>query len=80
MCVYIVIIAKFLPAMPWRVDSAPAFKCNIYRLKPWLAGHLRQCTLEGEVWNVNVGDSVHWEGVYKMGESTLRVQHFLINY
>ena len=30
MCVYIAIIAIILPVMLWRVDSAPAFKCNDY--------------------------------------------------
>ena len=33
----------------------------------------RQNTLEGEAQYVNVWGSVHWKGVYRVGEKTLRV-------
>ena len=48
-----------------------------YGLKiPWLrvrisAGRAlkeRQCTLKGQAWFVNVRGSVHWKGVYRVGD------------
>ena len=43
---------------------------------PWLqvqisAGRAlkeRQCTLKGQAWYVNVRGSVHWKGVYRVGD------------
>ena len=28
----------------------------------------RQCTLKGQAWYVNVRSSVHWKGVYRVGQ------------
>ena len=28
----------------------------------------RQCTLKGQAWYVNVWGSVHWKGVYRVGD------------
>ena len=36
----------------------------------------RQCTLEGQARYVNVRGSVHWKGVYKVGDRDLGVQNF----
>ena len=36
----------------------------------------RQCTLEGQAWYVNVWGSVHWKGVYRVGDRDLGVQNF----
>ena len=36
----------------------------------------RQCTLKGKAQYVNVRGSVHWEGVYRVGQYTLGVQIF----
>ena len=36
----------------------------------------RQCTPKGQAWYVNVQDSVHWKGVYRVGDRDLRVQNF----
>ena len=49
------------------MDSAAALKCNGYGFESLLAEYLdkqRQCTLEGEVWYMNVQESVHWGVVY----------------
>ena len=40
----------------------------------------RQCTLKGQAWYVNVQDSVHWKGVYTVGDRDLGVQNFLIGF
>ena len=37
----------------------------------------RQCTLEGQARYVNVRGSVHWKGVYRVGDRDLGVQNFL---
>ena len=37
----------------------------------------RQCTLKGQAWYVNVWGSVHWKGVYRVGDGYLGVQNFL---
>ena len=37
----------------------------------------RQCTQEGQAWYVNVQGSVHWKGVYRVGDRDLGVQNFL---
>ena len=34
----------------------------------------RQCTLEGQARYVNVRGSVHWKGVYRVGDRDLGVQ------
>ena len=49
------------------MDSAVALKCDDYGLESWLAGHLNH-------------GSVHWEGVYHVGECRLGVQIFLFDY
>ena len=36
----------------------------------------RQCTLEGQPRYVNVRGSVHWKGVYRVGNKDLGVQNF----
>ena len=36
----------------------------------------RQCTLEGQARYVNVQGSVHWKGVYRVGDKDLWVQIF----
>ena len=36
----------------------------------------RQCTLKGQAWYVNVQSSVHWKGVYRVGDRDLGVQKF----
>ena len=36
----------------------------------------RQCTLEGQARYVNIRDSVHWKGVYRVGDGDLGVQNF----
>ena len=36
----------------------------------------RQCTLKGQAQSVNVRGSVHWKGVYMVGDRDLGVQNF----
>ena len=36
----------------------------------------RQCTLKGQAQYVNAWGSVHWKGVYTVGDRDLRVQKF----
>ena len=36
----------------------------------------RQCTLKGQAQYVNVLGSVHWKGVYRVGDRDLGVQNF----
>ena len=36
----------------------------------------RQCTLKGQARYVNVRGSVHWKGVYRVGDRDLGVQNF----
>ena len=36
----------------------------------------RQCTPKGQAWYVNVRGSVHWKGVYRVGDRDLGVQNF----
>ena len=36
----------------------------------------RQCTLKGQARYVNVWGSVHWKGVYTVGDRDLGVQNF----
>ena len=79
MCVYIAIIATIVQLMLWRMDSAPALKCNDYRLESRIARQLEKskCTLEREVWYVNIWHSVHWEEVpHSVGECTLKGKFF----
>ena len=38
----------------------------------------RQCTLEGQARYVNVWSSVHWKGVYRVGDRDLGVQNFFL--
>ena len=40
----------------------------------------RQCTLEGQAWYVNEQGSVHWKGVYRVGDRDLGVQHFFFGF
>ena len=40
----------------------------------------RQCALKGEAQYVNEQDSVQWARMYRVGEYTLEVQIFFINY
>ena len=39
-------------------------------------GFKRQCTLKGQARYVNVRGSVHWKGVYMVGDRDLGVQSF----
>ena len=39
-------------------------------------GFKRQCTLKGQARYVNVWGSVHWKGVYTVGDRDLGVQNF----
>ena len=48
MCVYIAIIAAILQVMLWYMDGAPDFKCNVFELESWLAGHLEKGSVYGE--------------------------------
>ena len=36
----------------------------------------RQCTLKGQAQYVNVWGSVHWKGVYRVGDRDLGVHNF----
>ena len=38
----------------------------------------RQCTLEGQARYVNVQGSVHWKGVYRVGDRDPGVQNFFV--
>ena len=38
----------------------------------------RQCTLKGQARYVNVRGSVHWKGVYRVGDRDLGVQNFFL--
>ena len=41
LCVFILpLFAIILQVTLWHVDSAPALKCNGYKIESWLAGHL----------------------------------------
>ena len=40
----------------------------------------RQCTLEGQARYVNVRGSVHWKGVYRVGDRNLGVQNFCFGF
>ena len=46
-CICRALFAIIVPVTLWRIDSAPALKCNDYQLESWLAGHLKK-------------GSVHW--------------------
>ena len=58
-------------------------KCKIFPRRPWLQVRIsagwalkeRQCTLEGQARYVNVQGSVHWKGVYRVGDRDLGVQY-----
>ena len=39
-----------------------------------------KCTLEGQAWYVNVRGSVHWKGVYRVGDRDLGVQNFFFGF
>ena len=40
----------------------------------------RQCTLKGQARYVNVQGSVHWKGVYRVGDRDLREQNFFFGF
>ena len=40
----------------------------------------RQCTLKGQARYVNVWGSVHWKGVYRVGDRDLGVQNFFFGF
>ena len=42
----------------------------------WQRIKKRQCTPKGQAWYVNVRGSVHWKGVYRVGDRDLGVQIF----
>ena len=48
-------------------------RTNFY---PFLALKERQCTLKGQARYENARDSVHWKGVYRVGDRDLGVQSF----
>ena len=69
MCVYVAIIATILLTILRHVDSAAALKYNGYRLVSWLAEHFEKSIVHWkETQYVNVWGSVHWKGVYSVGE------------
>ena len=57
---------------PYLLSGGP-FVCGFeYQLARALKE--RQCTLEGQARYVNVRGSVHWKGVYRVGDRDLGVQ------
>ena len=46
MCIYIAVIATIQQVMLWHMDSAPALKCNGYKLESWLAGDLEKGSVD----------------------------------
>ena len=59
----------------------PGLKCNGYTWESWLVRHLRKAVYAGALYRyVKVLGSVHWEGVYSVGECTLQVLILLIDY
>ena len=42
----------------------------------WQGIKRKQCTLKGQAWYINVWGSVHWKGVYRVGDTDLGVQKF----
>ena len=60
------------------MDRALVLRYHGCRFKSQLARALKeiQCTLEGQAWYVNVRGSVHWKGVYRVGDRDLGVQNF----
>ena len=73
MCVYIAIFATITPVTLWCSGECAGLEI------PWLrvrisAGRAlkeRQCTPKGQVRYVNVQGSVHWKGVYRVGDKDL---------
>ena len=61
------------------MDRALVLRYHGIRFESQLARALkeRQCTLKGQARYVNVRGSVHWKGVYRVGDSDLKVQNFL---
>ena len=41
---------------------------KLFKLKNDGKKEERQCTLKGQAWYVNVRGSVHWKGVYRVGD------------
>ena len=64
------------------MDSALVLRYHGCGFESQLAGHCKkgQCTLKGQARYVNVWGSVHWKGVYRVGDRDLGVQIFLIGF
>ena len=60
------------------MDRALVLRYDGYGFESQLARALkeRQCTLKGQARYVNVRGSVHWKGVYRVGDRDLGVQKF----
>ena len=60
------------------MDSVLVLRYHGCGFKSQLARALkeRQCTLEGQARYVDVRGSVHWKGVYRVGDRDLGVQNF----
>ena len=67
MCVYIAIIVIILRVTMWRVDSAPALKCNGGWNLGWQRTYRRAVYTGGEAQYVNVQGSVHCAGMHTRG-------------
>ena len=61
------------------MDRALVLRYHGCELESQLARALkeRQCTLKGQARYVNVWGSVHWKGVYRVGDRDLGVPNFL---
>ena len=61
------------------VDRALVLRYHGCEFKSQLARAFkeRQCTPKGQARYVNVCGSVHWKGVYRVGDRDLGVQNFL---
>ena len=75
MCVYIAITfcGKWIVHLPY---NAMVMGWNL----GWQATKRKAVYTGGEAQYVNVWKSVHWEGVYRVGECTVKVQIFIIDY
>ena len=64
------------------MDSALVLRYHGCGFESQLARALkeRQCTLKGQARYVNVRGSVHWKGVYRVGDRDLGVQNFLFGF
>ena len=59
------------------MDRALVLRYHGYGFESQLAG---QCTLKGQAQYVNVQGSIHWKGVYRVGDRDLGCKIFLIGF